>query len=916
MRRPASTYRVQLTPRFGFRDLADIVPYLSELGITDVYISPPFSAAPDSQHGYDVVDHNTLNPELGGVEGFEALCKKVREHGMGQLVDFVPNHMGIGPRNAWWMDVLENGPSSVYAPFFDVDWKPVKDELENRVLVPVLGDQYGDVLERGELQLVREGGTFLLAYWEHRFPIAPRSIPRLLTFRIDDLKADLGEQDLGLQELLSIVTALEKLAPRHEVDREKVAERAREKEVAKRRLAALFDSSPRIRDYVDENLRIFNGDKSDPRSFDLLDALLDQQAYRLAHWRVAGEEINYRRFFDVNTLAAIRMEDERVFEETHRLVFELLAAGKIDGLRIDHPDGLYRPSAYFARLQERVPGLYVVVEKILEGHERMPVSWRVDGTTGYEFLACANGLFVDSDQAQAFDDLYARFRGERIRWSELVYSAKRALVRSAMASEMNVLAHQLNRLSEANRRTRDFTLNALSNALTEYVARLPIYRTYVEGASEDAIETRDRQYIERTVYSAKRASKELNRSIFDFLRDVLLLRHPTPDSLEFVRKLQQVTPPVTAKAIEDTAFYRFHRLLSLNDVGSDPQAFGCTREELHRLAQERLTRWPGSLNTTSTHDTKRAEDVRLRIDALSEIPVEWEQRIHRWAQLNQPHRATLEDEPAPSANDELMVYQTLVGTYDGVDETYLQRLDAYFEKAIREAKAHSSWTNPDEPYESAVKAFARAALGSRPFLDDFEPFARRIAQAARVSALSLCALKVASPGVPDVYQGCELEDLSLVDPDNRRPVDWARRRKLTDELKRKLAEDRLALARQTAKALHDGRAKLLTLRESLRWRREDPELFLKGSYTPLAADGPLEKHVVAFAREHEGRRLVCAVPRLTLTLGERNAPWQGRLSVPAGEWVDLITGVRRRGGLIELAELFADFPVALLRNPT
>jgi (1->4)-alpha-D-glucan 1-alpha-D-glucosylmutase len=929
MRRPISTYRLQLTDGFGFRDAAHVVPYLHELGISDVYLSPPFASVPGSTHGYDVVDHNTLRPELGGEAGYAELCAAIRKHGMGQLIDFVPNHMGIGPANAWWMDVLENGPSSVYAPFFDVDWKPVKDELENKVLVPVLGDQYGEVLERGELKLERDGGAFLLAHWDHRFPIAPRHVPAILTHRIETLTAELGETDEHLQELLSIVTALEKLAPRHEVDAEKVAERAREKEVAKRRLAALFEASPRIRAFVDENVRALNGTPGDPRSFDGLDDLLEHQAYRLAHWRVAGEEINYRRFFDINSLAAIRMEDERVFEETHRLVFRLIAEGHVTGLRIDHPDGLYTPSAYFRRLQAHGP-LYVVVEKILEAHEKMPASWQVAGTTGYEFLACANGLFVDGDNRQAFDDLYARFAGE-MDFRELVYANKKALMRSSMASEMNVLSHRLNRLSEGNRRTRDFTLNALGQALTEYVARLPIYRTYVEGTGSASIEARDRQYIDHTLAGAKRAAKELSRTIFDFLRDVLLLKDPTPDSVEFVRKLQQVTGSVTAKSIEDTAFYVYNRLASLNEVGADPRSFGCTPEHFHALNQHRLAHWPGSLNATSTHDTKRAEDVRLRIDALSEIPVEWEQRMMRWSHLATPYRRTLDEAPAPDANDELLVYQTLIGTLPDdahVTDEYVARVQAYLEKAVKEAKVHSSWTNPDEDYEAALKSFATGLLTSRPFLDDFVPLERRIAHAARLSGLAQVALKLASPGVTDVYQGCELWDLSTVDPDNRRPVDFARRRALLDALRRRVAEGaqaRLELAREVAQpaALVDGRAKLLLLREGLRYRRAQPALFLDGSYQPLAAEGPLARHVVAFVRAHEHRRLVCVVPRLTLTLVDRAGSaaivWEGRLPLPAdasGAFLDVVTGrtLQPKDGALVLRDLFADFPVALLRS--
>jgi (1->4)-alpha-D-glucan 1-alpha-D-glucosylmutase len=928
-RRPLSTYRLQLTPSFGFRDAAALVPYLDELGVTDLYISPPFAASPGSTHGYDIVDHNRLRDELGGADGFDALAAAARAQSMGLLVDFVPNHMGIGPANPWWLDVLENGPSSVYAPYFDVDWNPTKRELTSKVLVPVLGDQYGDVLERGELTLTREGGAFFVRYWELAFPIAPRSVPFIVRHGLDELLAELGAGDVHVQELESILTALEKLAPRDEVSPDLVAERAREKEVAKRRLAALCEAYPRMARFLDDNVAHFNGTPGDAHSFDLLDALLDAQAYRLAHWRVAGEEINYRRFFDINSLAAIRMEDERVFADTHRLVFELVRDGKITGLRIDHPDGLYAPSAYFRRLQQGHDGLYVVAEKILEADERMPAGWRVDGTTGYEFLNAVNGLFVDGRHASAFTEIYARFTGDGNGWAQLVVEKKRALMRSSMASEINMLSQRLNRLSESNRRTRDFTLQALRMALIDFVARLPIYRTYVEGNDAASIEPRDRQYIETTIRAAKRASRELNRTIYDFLRSILLLEHPTDESREFVRKLQQVTGPVTAKAIEDTAFYQYHRLTALNEVGGDPQKFGVTVEEFHRHNLERRRDWPGSLNSTATHDTKRGEDTRLRIDALSEIPVEWEQRIQRWAQLAAPLKRDLDGELAPDANVELLVYQTLVGTFpdDGLPgDDYRARIGEYLDKALKEAKVHSSWTNPDEAYEQATRAFADGLLDSAPFVADLLPLVRRIAAAARLSSLAQVALKAASPGVPDVYQGTELWDLSLVDPDNRRPVDFRRRIELLDGIGRRLAEgaeSRLQLAREQSQpaALVDGRAKLLLLREALRFRRDHAALVGEGDYLPLAVDGEDAAHVVAFARTHGAERLVCVVPRLTLTLIDRArgaAPTvNARVILPAaigGALVDVVSGVRRdaRDGALDLRTLWADFPVALL----
>jgi (1->4)-alpha-D-glucan 1-alpha-D-glucosylmutase len=973
-RRPTSTYRLQLTAAFGFDEAAAVVPYLHELGVSDVYLSPILAAAAGSTHGYDVVDHARLAPGLGGEEAYARLCDALAARGMGQLVDFVPNHMGVGRENAWWMEVLENGPSSRHAPFFDVDWRPVKSELANKVLVPVLGGQYGEVLERGELRLVRDGGPLQLAYFEHRFPIAPRSVPQVLRHRLDELRARVGPEDPGLLELESICASLDKLAPRSETDPEKVAERAREKEVAKRRLHALCEASPAVREHVDGNLAAFNGRPGDPRSFDLLDRLLEHQAYRLAHWRVAGEEINYRRFFDVNGLAAIRMEDERVFAEAHRLTLALVREGKVHGLRIDHPDGLYDPTAYFRRLQaaavvERAAGplaaagvatdaaaraalearvagemdagrlpprpLYVVAEKILAPGERMPEAWAIDGTTGYEFLVAAGGLFVDGAAEREFTHLYARFTGRREPWAEIAYQRKKVVMSSSMASEINMLAHRLNRLSETNRRTRDFTLNDLTRALVEFLALFPVYRTYVSPRGE--IDERDRQYVERTVARARLRSPVVDPSIYAFLRDVLLLRYPEALSdaeraewRELTLKLQQVTGPVTAKALEDTAFYVYVRLAAVNEVGGEPRDFGVTPGGFHALNAQRRAAWPGSLAATSTHDTKRSEDVRVRIAALSEIPREWRSHVARWARMNRRRRAALDAGHAPDRNDEYLLYQTLVGTFPdaarpGTPEwaAWVERIQRYMEKACKEAKVHTSWTSVNAEYEEGVRRFVEAALGAPEFVEDLAPFARRIAAAARLSSLAQVALKLAAPGVTDVYQGCELWDLSLVDPDNRRPVDYALRARLLAELGRRAgagAAERAAQARELAapEGLRDGRAKLLLLREGLRLRREHPALFLAGSYEALAAEGDDADHVVAFARRHEGRALLCAVPRLTLRRldeGGGRIAWRSRLPLPEGlrgDWTDVVTGERRSGDALEARELFGSFPVALL----
>ncbi len=973
-RRPASTYRLQLHGAFGFDDAARLVPYLDALGVSDLYLSPVLAAAPGSTHGYDVVDHGRLDPQLGGEEGFARLSEACARRGMGLLLDFVPNHMGIGPLNAWWMDVLENGPSSVWAPAFDVDWTPRKAELLHKVLVPLLGDQYGRVLERGELRLAREGGALVVRYHDHLFPTAPRSVPLVLRHRLDALRGELGPADVHVQELESICASLEKLAPRTDTSPQAVVDRAREKEVAKRRLAALCEASPRVRAFVDANVAEFNGRVGEPHSFDLLERFLDAQAYRLAFWRVAGEEINYRRFFDVNGLAAIRMEKPAIFAAAHRLVLDLLRAGKATGLRIDHPDGLYAPAAYLRRLQashlagkaralaaargapldaageaalldrifEALEGgelpraLYVVVEKVLVGPERMPDGWDVDGTTGYEFLAAVNGLFVDPDAERSFDAIWARLAGQRGAFRDVVAEKKRLVMSSSMASEVNVLAHRLNRISEMNRRTRDFTLNELARALVEFVALFPVYRTYVTRRGE--VDDRDRSLVEQTIVRARRRSPVVDPSIFDFLRDVVLQRYPDwlsegerSEWLEFTLKLQQVTGPVTAKAVEDTAFYTWARLASLNEVGGEPSRFGTRPEEVHALLADRRERFPGSLSATSTHDTKRSEDVRVRIDALSEIPREWRAAITRWRHANRRHLGGDPDRPAPDRADELLLYQTLLGAFP--DEglvpgtpahgEFVLRMKRYGEKALREAKVHTSWMSPDDVYEGGVAAFLDAILSSPEFLAELGPFAARLARAGRISSLAQVALKCAAPGVPDVYQGTELWDLSLVDPDNRRPVDFATRERALAELAEELGkgpEARAALARRLSapEALADGRAKLLLLHTALRLRQALRELFDAGDYRPLAAEGPLARHVFAFTRATPGRALVCAVPRLVLgplEAGRGRIGWEGTLPLHPGlprRWRDAVTGATREGPALLLAELFADFPVALL----
>lgn len=975
-RTPAATYRIQLNAEFPFERAVEVVPYLRDLGITDLYASPWLRASPGSPHGYDVVDHHDVNPELGGREGLDRLVGALQENGMGHLLDFVPNHMGIGPTNTMWQDVLENGPSSLYARLFDIDWRPAKDELENKVLLPVLGDQYGAVLEAGDLHLEFQQGTFFMRYYEHRFPINPRQYSMVLRHRLPELQQELPEGDLQLEELLSICTACDNLPPRTETDPRKIAERRREKEVIKRRLDSLCESSPTIRSFVEQNVRNFNGTPGDPRSFDLLDRLLDAQAYRLAHWRVAGEEINYRRFFDINELAAIRMEDPAVFRETHSLVLELLAKGQLQGLRIDHPDGLFDPREYFRRLQEeyflgvcrtvleemgnpapwdqvemplrlawsreaRGAGarpLYVVAEKILGHGEVLPDTWAVHGTTGYDFLNWLNGLFVDRTNQRAIDEIYAKFTGLKLDFQELLYQKKKLIMHTSMASEVNMLAYQLNRISEMNRRSRDFTLNSLRSALIEFVACFPIYRTYLDGS---VVDERDRRYVEQAIARAKRRAPVTNVSIFDFLRDILLVRYGAHLGEEerrlqlgFAMKLQQFTGPVMAKGMEDTTFYVYNRLVSLNEVGGEPVAFGNSVADFHAHNSQRLATASGSLLSTTTHDTKRSEDVRARIDVISELPDEWKSVLARLSKAARRHRVQIgEDRMAPDRNEETLLYQTLVGAWpfeplEGAAlDTFVARIESYMLKAAKEAKVNTSWINPDATWDEALAAFVRSVLRDPAFVQELLPFQRKAAEAGIYNSLAQVVLKIASPGVPDVYQGCEQWDFSLVDPDNRRPVDFAQLARSLHDLQERgdrSAEERLELVRELWAQRQDGRVKQYVTWRSLRLRRAQSELFLHGEYVPVECAGPRGAHSVALSRRRGFSQVIAVTTRLVARLLEENAaPWDGTyLLLPGGSggvaWTDVFTGtvhrpVMHRGQpTLPLAPLLAELPVALL----
>jgi (1->4)-alpha-D-glucan 1-alpha-D-glucosylmutase len=944
---PASTYRLQFHAGFTFRDAAALVPYLHELGVSHVYTSPYLRARSGSTHGYDVADPNALNPELGTVDDYEAMVAELRRHSMGQLVDVVPNHMGIGdPGNYRWLDVLENGPASIYARFFDINWHPMNTRTAARpkLVVPTLGDQYGKVLESGELRVRYADGTFNIGYYDQRFPVAPDAYVMLLQPALESLEDELGRRHDHSQELASILTALRHLPPRELIDALGVDERNREKEIEKRRIRALHAASSHFRSALEDVLRLFSGVAGVAESFDRLDALIDDQSYRLAFWRVAAEEINYRRFFDITELAAVRMEDPSVFFDTHRLLLRLVGEGKIQGLRIDHPDGLKDPARYFRQLQEsclsalrgasegaaaahRQERFYVVVEKILLGDERLRSDWPVHGTTGYDFMNQLNGLFVARRNEQFLSTIYFRFlRQGAQRFQDLVNSTKKMVMLISLASEVNALGYLLKDIAGSDRRHRDFTLNSLTFVIREVIAALDIYRTYIDPET-GAKSHEDQQTIEKAVKEAKRRNPRTDPSIFDFVGETLLEPGGDPKRLQFVARFQQTTGPVMAKGAEDTAFYVFNRLISLNEVGGDPDRFGRSLAAFHRINAERGRDWPASLLGTSTHDTKRSEDVRARINVLSELPREWRSALTRWTRLNGRKKVTVEGRAAPDRNDEYLFYQTLLGAWPpgGADEEFVARIDQFMLKALKEAKVHTSWITPNTAYEAAVQQWVHTVLERsqpNPFLDDFLELQKKVAFFGIFNSLSQTVLKLGSPGVSDIYQGNELWDLSLVDPDNRRPVDFALRAGYLQSLKGPPSE---LLAQR-----EDGRIKLWVTHRLLCLRRELPELFVGGSYTPLLTGGRAHKHqhVAAFARQANGHALLVAAPLLTaiLTRGAMVAPigheiWRDDwLTVPAAaSYRDVLTGhtlkaVEQDDGkiVLPLREVFADLPVAVL----
>lgn len=959
---PRATYRVQLHAGFGFGDATALVPYWAALGISHLYCSPVLRARPGSEHGYDVVDHAQLYPELGTRAEFDRLVAALHGHGMGLLLDIVPNHMGVlGGDNGWWLDVLENGASSAHAQYFDIDWESPDPALTGKVLLPMLGDQYGLVLERGELALAFDAGRgyFTLSYFEHRLPLDPATVGPLLRRALQTVQ---GAAAGARSELQVIAGELDRLPPHDCADSAARQRRQADKSALKARLAACLRGQPLLLQAVHAVVARINGCVGERSSFDALNALVDAQPYRLAFWRVAADEINYRRFFDINELAALRMERDEVFEATHGLILELAASGAVDGLRLDHPDGLADPAGYFSQLQRRYAQraglppprpasdgaapelpLYVVAEKIVAAHEQVPRDWALHGTTGYRFANVVNGLLIDAGARSRLDRSWRVFAPDEAEdFDELARRCRHLVMDGSLAGELTVLAQRLLRLAREDRRTRDFTLQSLRQALADVVAAFPVYRTYIV----DKASRQDRRCVDWAIGRARRRSLAADASVFDFLRQVLLGR-PLPGApaglaercRQFALRLQQYTAPVAAKGIEDTALYRHQRLISVNDVGGDPDQFGFSVAAFHAASRDRSLRWPGTMLATSTHDAKRSEDVRARIDVISEMPAAWRLATRRWARLNRRHKRTVDGRTAPTRNDEYLLYQLLVGSLPGIAPDaadladYTTRIECTMLKSAREAKAVTSWMNPHLPYEAALSAFVQALLSPGThnlFLADLRANTDIIAWYGALNGLTLAVVKALSPGVPDFYQGHELIQLSLVDPDNRRAVDYGRRRELLAQMQALQAlppaERCAALRTLTAQAV-DGRAKFWVTWRALQLRRTHDTMLRRAEYLPLEVRGTHAHQVVAFARRDGPSWLVVIAGRLYASLGcavgqpplgdawgDTVVAWPAGTDAPALWLDDTISGQHHLWGPqgLALASVLTECPVAAL----
>lgn len=799
---PRATYRLQFHEHFRLRDASALVPYFSAMGISHIYASPLFTARPHSVHGYDVCDYGQLNPDIGTETDLKDFVNLLHEHGMGLVLDIVPNHMGIGTvENLWWWDVLKNGRSSKFTDYFDINWHPTDSKMQGKILVPVLGHTLEHVFANNELHLRTERGEFFLRYYHQEFPVAPGSI----------------RNDFSIRNLL------------------------------------------------------------------------ERQHYVLAPYWEGDEKLNYRRFFAVSTLAAIRVEDEKVFNDTHVLLRKWIARGWIDGLRVDHPDGLREPKKYLDRLRALAPGLWIIVEKILQPQEQLPADWPVEGTVGYDFLNQTNGLFIQSKNKDAFIRFYCGFTGEPDDARKAVQEKKVLVLKTLFMTETNRLLEMLVQIAARHPACQRFSREQWREALVEFAAGFPVYRTYVRPEENYAGEN-DILYIKQAAARAKERRTDLSPELFEFLRGLLLLRFHGETENEFVVRFQQLTGPAMAKGVEDTAFYCLNWFASVNEVGGDPGKFGAGAEEIHEFCRAQQSRWPASMLCSSTHDTKRSEDVRARMNVLSEIPMQWMETVRRWSVMNGCHRRN----HFPDRNMEYLFYQTLAGAWPVSTE----RIYAYMEKASREAKQHTDWNKRNIEYDAALKYFVEQVLSDKNFIADLEGFISSLTEAAQINSLAQTLIKLTAPGVPDIYQGNEIWDFSLVDPDNRRLVDYEIRKRLLGETKN-LLPDEIWRRRDS------GVPKLWLIQKTLALRKRKEGAF-NGNYEPILTTGSNANHVFGFIR---GGEVIPVVPRFTLELENDRA--DAKVKLPPENWRDEFSG-DRFSGEISVADLFCKFPVALL----
>lgn len=896
MKLPVSTYRLQLNKDFPFSEVEKVLPYFEELGVSWLYFSPILKACPESTHGYDVIDHSQINPELGTDKELEELTKNLKEKKMGILLDIVPNHMCLNPLNPWVFNLLESGRASPYAKYFHIDWRSPVHELTNKILFPVLSQPYWKAIENQDIQTTYDNGAFFGNYGGMKLPICPETWNIIL-----EPVLKLASKDPNIPELESIITSLKYIPKITETNEERIHEREREKEIVKKRLNQVCQNSPVIAESIRRSLEKINGIKGDVHSFDLLEHLLNDQAYRLCNWKVGNDEINYRRFFDVNSLIGVRVEDPDVFHATHRFILNMISKRVIQGLRIDHIDGLFEPAIYLETLQSEILKMfqnqpqylisperpyYIVVEKVLSENERLNSNWPVFGTTGYEFLNALNGIFVKQENKDVFYRLYSAFTGYHEDPTLLRFQCKKTVLHVSMSSELYVLARQLDRIAEQHRTSREYTLDNLRNALRDVIASFPVYRSYI-GAN-NIVTDEDRYNITTAVRIAKQMNPAISTAIFNFIQSVLLLEHPEgldesqkAERKRFVMAVQQLTGPVMAKGLEDTAFYQYYPLASLNEVGGSLSGFGISLDDFHVKNRQRLENWPYTLLATSTHDTKRGEDVRARINVLSEIPEEWQAAFQRWHKINYEHKVKIDEALVPDNNEEYLFYQTLVGTWpieghysDEEMRSYIEKINKYMLKALREAKIHTSWINSNEEYDKAISQFISSVLkldAENPFLSDFKKFMPKIMHAGICNSLSQTAIKFSVPGVPDLYQGSELWNFSLVDPDNRQKIDFEARRELLKEIVE--SNSASELIKKALKHPETGQIKQYITQCLLKLRHAMPELFLEGEYLPIKPEGELANHLFAFQRKFQNKELVFAAARFFIELNGKN--WKG-----------------------------------------